>query len=1165
MGGVVLNLRFIIGRAGSGKTHNCLTEIRQALLDSPAGPSIIFLVPEQATFQMEYALTTTPGLGGLIRAQVLSFRRLAFHILAETGGAARVPIGELGKRMVLRRLLESNREQLNIFNHSAEFPGFADKIASAIGEMKIYGIRPNELISAATIVSSEQKLLHDKLSDLALLYQDLEQYMAGRYTDPDDYLDILANNIEASSTIKKTEIWVDGFTGFTPQELAVIKSLLKNSLGLSVTLCIDPDQLNKTLTEEDLFYPPWVTYQEIKHIVEQTGAQLEKPLLLNSNGLPRFIASPAITHLENNYFQYPLNPCLETISEIQIAAGANRRAEVAACAREIINLCQDKNYRWRDIAVLLRDIESYHELIATIFNDYQIPFFIDHKRSIMHHPLVELIRSAIDVIATGWSYEPVFRYLKTDLIPTTREEVDILENYVLAHGIRGHRWTDESDWNYRRQYTLGEDKDLNEAEIDRMNQLNCYRRQATSALAEFEQMIKQSANVHSYSVALFHLIEKLEIASKLTAWSIEEEQAGRLEMAREHLQIWNLVINLLDEIVASLGDEQISLETYLAILDAGFESMQLGLIPPGLDQVVIGSLDRSKNPNLKAVLLLGASEGVFPAHITEDGVFNDTERERLDQLGLTLAPGSRRRAFDEQFLIYTAITRAGNYLWISYPLADDEGKTITPSPVIKRIKELFPQIKESVFQSEPTWKHKDDWTFISRPEQTLNYLAGSLREAKAGHQISPLWIDVYNWFLQNNRKIFQAIPILDGVFHFNQEDSVNPEITHKLYGQPLSASVSRIELYKSCPFAHFSAYGLRLKERPLYKLAAPDMGEFFHAALKDFVEQLKTNELDWDHLNNEQCLSISNNVVEKLTPQLLNEILLSTARYRYLAEKLKRIINRATLILSEHARRSLFKPLGVEISFGPGGQIPPVTINLPGNTLQLSGRIDRIDFAQKDGQNYLQIIDYKSSANTITLPDVYYGLKLQLITYLHVALTHADKFNCPNALPGGIMYFMVKEPLIKSAWPLEPTLIEQNLLKILKMKGYLLANPAVIRMMDNKLDTGWSDLFSVGINKNDSFYSKSNVITTEQFATLRNYLEKIFHESGQEIINGHVEINPYRKKEITACKYCSFTALCQFDTLLEENKYHHLPAINNDQFWNLLSDRRDSDESSQMD
>lgn len=1163
-----MSLRFIVGRAGTGKTKYIIDRIYTAVTEEPSGPPVILLVPEQATFQQEYALTL--ALGGSIRAQVLSFRRLAYRVLLETGGASRVPIGELGKRMVLRELLERHQTSLRVFGSCCRRPGFTDCLARTIGEMKTYLVSPDHLDKACRMLDNSV-LLRDKLADTALIYRELEAYLANRYTDPDDYLNLLAEKITAAGSLRGAEIWVDGFKGFTPQENAVIEKLAQTAGSVNIALCLDSSLLTEELSEDHPFHPTWKTYQTISHSAQINKIGLSQPVILDPVPPFRFSRSPDLAHLEKNFYCYPAPVFDNPADNVLLVHGANRRAEVEACAREIIRLARDCNYRWRDMAVMLRDLETYHGVISMVFQDYDIPFFIDRKHTVIHHPLAELIRSALEVVIKDWTYEPVFRCLKTDLVLPDREAVFILENYVLAHGIRGGRWTDGREWTYRRQYTLGEDRDISDCESAELAAVNKARKLAVPALANFAGKVSRGRTVRDYTTALFELLEELAVTDKLDTWRTEAEDDGRLTEAREHAQIWGKIISLLDELVEALGDEEISLEAYSEILSAGLETLTLGLIPPGLDQVVVGSLDRSRNPDIRAAFILGAAEGIFPARPQDDGIFNDTERDRLEQSGVNLAPGSRRRVFEEQFLIYSALTRASDRLWISYPAADEDGRSISPSPVIERIRELLPQAVEKSRQVEPvTGIPTDPLEFIVRPGRALSYLSGKLREARTGIMIDPVWWELYNLFVSGPWRE-QAGRVIPAIFHQNTEKRIPRETTRVLFGSPVKASVSRLEKFRACPFAHFSMYGLRLKERDIYRLEAPDMGELFHAALKTFGEELQRRSLDWGRLSDEQCLQLSSDIVSDLAPRLQSEILLSTARYRYFTGKLGKIVDRAVLTLAEHSRRSRFRPAAFEISFGPGETLPPLEIGLPdGERMVLSGRIDRLDVALTDQAAYLRVIDYKSSDYSVSVDEIFHGLKLQLLAYLHVALSHFSALAGPEnhrdiVKPAGILYFTVKNPIVQGSGPMTGDEAAKFILARLKMKGLLLADPQVLQMMDNLARPDNCELFNVRLKTDGTFYSNAPVVDEHNFTALRSYLNRLLTELGTEIMAGKVSIEPHRRGPVTACRFCSFKPVCKFDLLVEGNRFRNITALSNDQVWQAIAGKEGDDEHQLLD
>lgn len=1149
-----MSLRFIIGRAGSGKTRACLDAIRAELTARPAGPPLIFLVPDQATFQTEYTLATTPGLKGFIRAQVLSFQRLAFRVLQEAGGVARPHIGDLGKRMLLRRLLEQRRDKIKIFRRSTSQPGFADTLARTLGEIKNYCIEPDALAAASTALRElhGSEILSEKLEDLYLLYNDLDAVLEDRFIDPDDYLNLLADRLAMSNAVRGGEVWVDGFSGFTPQEYLVLSSLLHSAARVNITLCTDLKTLSGNPDETGLFYLIRETHDSLGELAARERVLVERSLTLDGTGKTRY-NSPGIAHLEKYYFKYPAPIRDDPVSDVTLAAAANPRAETEGAAREITALCRDAGYRYRDIIILLRNLDTYHDLISNVFADYNIPVFIDRKRPVMHHPLVELVRSALEVYISDWSFNPVFRFLKTDLTALGRQEIDLLENYVLAHGIRGSRWTDDKPWTYRRRLSLEEDTEITDVEEEELEVINTIRRQVTAGLTEFFSIVCQASNVRDMTGALFSLLAGLGVPDLLESWSRKAEKEGQLESAREHSQIWSGLTGMLDQVVEALGDEVMSAEEYAAVLDTGFDSMRLGQIPPGLDQVVVCSLERSRSPKARAAFVMGVSEGVLPARVSDGGILSEGERERLQAVGLKLAPGSRRRVFDEQYLVYIALTRSSEKLYLSYPLADDEGGAAALSTVAARVRELLPGLEVKFWPVEPDGAEIDDLDFVSSPARTLSHLVTRMREIKAGRCVAPLWQDVYSWFMSSEYKKTSSF-LLSSIFASNREGRLSSGLGRTLYGHRLQTNVSAIEKFRACPFAHFLARGLKLQERTIYKVGAPDLGQFFHAALKLYGDRVRELGFDWGQLDGKACQALAGDVVDMLAPRLQSEILLSSARWKYLTGKLKKTVQQSALILTEHSRRGSFQPIGLELAFGPAGDIPAVTFKLPGDSeMVLTGRIDRIDSAKGSEGVYLRIIDYKSGRVTVSLQDIYHGLKLQLLAYLDVALQYAEILAGSRGLPGAMLYFRIDDPLVKTAGEIPPAEdLQKMILREFRMSGLLLANPEVVQLMDNSI-AGDSDLIPVQMKKNGEFSARSQVISNEQFDLLREHLRCQLISAGSDITGGVVDISPYRCGTFRPCRYCPYKPVCQFDVLFEGNNYRLIKPEEDKVIWSRLT------------
>lgn len=1137
-------VRFILGRAGAGKTEYCLQEAAGYFRRHPDA-RLIIMVPEQATYQMEKAFAEKIDNTGFMGAEVLSFRRLAYRVFNEVGGAARSFIGDLGKRMILRRILAERRQDLHIFGAAANRPGFADHLSEALSECKMYKVTPEAMAFAGERYRGENAVLAAKLHDLSLIYADFTAFLQDRYLDPDDFLTLLADKIKKSRYLSGAYIWLDGFVKFTPQQLDVLAELGKRAGRVTVSLCLDQESFKEPPAEGNVFFLPAQTLDRVVRKLTEAGVPVEAPVFLDGDQPPRRFAAADLVHLEQNFFRQPVRTFAGMPMGIRLLAAANRRAETEGAAREITRLVREKGYRYRDIGLLLRNLADYAPLIETIFADHDIPFFLDEKRTVMHHPLIELIRSALETVAGNWPTDAVFRFLKTDLTPVSRDEVDLLENFCLAYGIRGHMWLAEKPWGAGKQLAAGEKEHI--------EKINGIRQRAVQHLLNFHRAVQTGANVADYAQALYRLLTDLNVPDRLQAMSSAAIKRGSLDRAREHDQVFGGVIAILDEAVDALGTETLSIGEFAEILETGFETLRLGLIPPGLDQVTVGSLDRSRNPKLKAAFVLGVNDGVLPAKIGEEGLFTDAERLALTQIGVALSPGSRQRIFEEQFYVYTALTRASEYLWVSYPLADEEGRGLAPSYVIRRLREIFPRISERMLPVIPD-PAADDLEFITNPGRTLSYLAANLRERKKGFPLSPVWLDAYNVLAADREWAPYTRRILSALFAENQERPISPQTAKKLYGQRLCTSVTRLEKFAACPFAHFAAFGLRLKERPVYKLTAPDLGQFFHGVLKKIGDWLLAEHRGWGDLTPEECSALSSQAVSELAPALQNEILMSTARYRYITRKLTRIVERTVSVLAAQERRGQgqFMPLYLEAGFGHGETLPPLILTLPGGeSLELNGRIDRIDGARLKDALYLRVIDYKSGTPVFDLSRLYFGLSLQLLVYLDVILENTSVLFGEPGFFAGMLYFMVKNPLLSVTRPLTGEDLENALLKKFRMQGLLVDNAEVVRLMDQVTAKADSPVIPVyfdaaGLGK------RSKVVSDEVFNRLRQHIRQLLTQAGEAIFRGEVGIRPAKWKDFLACGPCEFRPVCQFDTLRPENDYHRLPALKADEVVALL-------------
>ncbi|RFU67566.1 helicase-exonuclease AddAB subunit AddB [Bacillus sp. V59.32b] len=1159
-----MSLRFLLGRSGTGKTTRILDEIRGKLQESAEGNPIIYLVPEQMTFLSEYKLITTPGLAGMIRSQVYSFTRLAWRVLQETGGMSRIHLDSVGVNMLIRKIIEEKKDDLKMFRRSSEKQGFIAQLEEMLTEFKRYCINPEEIreFMGDPALQTDKEMnggLENKLHDLEIIYQAFEDELVGKYLDSEDYFKLLVEKMADSPYIAAAEIYIDGFYSLTPQELRVVEELMRLSKGVTVSLTLDQPYRHNQPENLDLFRQTAGLYHSIYSAAERLGISCEEDIILSSP--KRFAQSPALQHLEANFAIRPARTFLEETA-VTLSPAVNRRSEIEGTARTILRLVREENYRWKDIAILVRNGDSYHDIIQTVFRDFQIPIFIDTKRSMLNHPLIELIRSTLEILLANWRYEPVFRSIKTELLypidqnqNSMREQVDRLENYVLSRGIKGTKWTSKERWIYRRLRGLELDERIQTDKEKRTeDELNELKQLFTEPILRLSRRLKRVRSGREYCEALYLYLEELHIPEKLDKWKFEAEDEGDLVSARQHEQVWNAVVKLLDQFVEMLGDEPITLKQFSTIIETGIESMKFSLVPPAIDQVLVANLDQSRLDDIKAAFVIGLTEGVLPGKASADGIFSDRDREKLTQAGLEVAPSSIIRLMDEEFTAYKAFMTPSKQLYLSYPLADEEGKSLLPSSYIKRIREVLPNLQENVYTGDPS-----DLTaslqaeYAANYDVALSYLTAQLQLKKRNYPIHPLWWDVYNAYMDNDILKPKAEQVLSSLFYQNKAKKLSMDTSTKIYGENITASVSRMEMFNSCAFAHYAAHGLKLQERKVFRLDAPDIGEMFHGALKLISDYLRDQNISWASLTKSQCLQLAKEAVDRLAPKLHNEILLSTNRHHYLRRKLEDVIGRASMVLSEHAKNSGFSPVGLELGFGKGGQLPPLSFTLKNGTkMELIGRIDRVDKAEENDSVYLRVLDYKSSEKDLNASEVYYGLALQMLTYLDIVITHSRSLVGKEAFPAGALYFHVHNPVVKSNGMLGLDEIEKAIYKSFKMKGLLLGDPNVIQLMDQSLETGQSEMIPAGFKKDGSLQSKSKIASMEEFSLLKNHVRTMYQDAGESIIDGKVDIKPYKLKDKIPCTFCSFKSVCQFDQTLEDNQFRILTPRKQDDVLEIL-------------
>ena len=1120
------------------------------------GTPLILLLPEHMTYQAERELAASMREGkGFLRARVFGFRRFARQVLLEVGGMACPRVTEVGRSLLLKKILNRRRGELKVFGRAAKQRGFSRTLSEAIQELKSYGLRPEDMKKAAE--KAEEPRLRGKLEDLALLSEDFQRAMKGRYNDNEDVMDALAQRLPGAKFLRGAEVWVDGFIFFNPQERRVLGELMKLADEIHVSLAMEPDLRSPAnLRQTGLFHRSWRTMEELRKMGEELGLSWKvRPLKGFHRG-----RGEALRQIEGQLFARSFRPVPEAAEGVILAEAAVRRLEVDAAASDILRLCRDKGFRYRDIGILLRD-EAYGGLLDFALEEHGIPFFRDAKRSAAHHPLAELLRSAFEALR-GWRYEPLFRCLRTGFFPVTWEQLDRLENYVLEFGIRGAgRWLAEEDWRWQRRSPEEAGEGPEERTEKLLTEINFARRQVAAPLASFRQGVRAARTVREMTEALYLFLLELKAPERLMEWADRAEAEGRLDVAEEHRKIWGDVIDLMDQMAELSGGEVMPPGEYADLLGEGLDTLEFSLVPPGLDHVSVASFDQNSLANSRAIYILGANEGIMPRHSKEKGLFTDGERLHLQEAGVELSSGALEGSLAERYLLYRGFTEARDYLWVSWSMADAAGNGVAPSSLVARLRAILPHGErlflplEYLLHSEGEEDSLDRVASLrlSNGRHALSGLVSALRRKREGQKMEEWWRDAYNWILEDETLSKARAGILKGIFFRGGEERLSEALARELFANRgrLRGSVTRFECFRKCPFRHFAQYGLKLRERQEYRFQAMDLGTLLHDALREFGEQLKASGRYWRDVSEEECHAMCQSILDRLMPRLRNELLMSTAQYRHQQERICSVAERSIRRLVALDAVSRFHPRVYEQPFGAGAGMNPLVYPLDrGMRVEILGQIDRVDLAESGG--YFLVIDYKTGASAINLLEVYHGLRMQLLTYLLAAKVLLEKSEGTEVIPAGMLYFFLKYPMLTAKSKVREEEARKEIEKKLRMPGWILAEEEVIRAIDSS-----QQFIKVRLKKSGEVYDQDRprVKTMEEFAVLLDYVDCLLESTGREILSGGIRPEPYRRKGAVPCTYCPYRAVCGFDLQLEGFRYRELEERSDDELMAAMEER----------
>lgn len=1091
-----MSLQFILGASGTGKTtylYHMVTELGEQNPDT----DYYFIVPEQFTLQTQKDLVRCNPAGGIFNIDVLSLARLAHKVFEELGREQRKVLKDIGKSMVVKRVLSKCREELLLFGANAGQSGFVEEAKSLLSELFQYGVGEAEL-EQLLLEHQGNELLCKKLQDVLILVRKFQEVLGEKYMTSEGIYNALAECLEESGTMRNCVVILEGFTGFTPSQYELLRKLLKLSKKVYISLTIPEKEAFGALEEHSLFSMSFHTMQKITSLAKEVQCGVERPVMVGTKEY-RHKEDSILGHLWSSLFRYPVKAKAEEVTEeLSVYAGADSRAECRFAVTKILSLLREQGYRYGEIAVIVSDMNQYGEIMEQELTKAGIPCFLDYKKNMSENTFAEYLRSVLRIAEAGLNTEVLISYMKNALSGWETEKVWNLENYCLALGIRGHQFQKEWKRTYRTRTAVS------------LEELNALREKLMLELTPLIRAFQnKESTVMEWTKELFYFLKNQGIEQKLKQKEEEFLEQGDRLRAREYAQVYRVVLELFDQLVELLGEETISAKEYRELVETGLREAKVGLIPTGSEQIIIGDMERTRLREIKALFFLGVNDGKVPAVANNTGILSDKDRQMLSNGEIELAPDPMTRACNGQFYLYMNLTKPSKKLYITYAALDEEGKGIRVSYLIGKLKALFPKL---VVQSKFDSKAEE---FVQNDKGKRAFLT-SLREFAMGEATEEFG-ELYRWYKEQLSEE-ELENLKEAAITKNKSEALTKEIAEELYGASIVGSVTRMEQYARCAFAHFLKYGLSLEERQEYRLVAPDIGNLYHDGLKRFGEELQSTGKKWQDTSPNEREALAKKCAKEAVEAYATDIFVSSAKNKYLTKQMERVLKKTLDVLTVQLENSGFSPVAFEQEFFHTDR-----------NLKLYGVVDRVDICESSQGEFVKIVDYKSGTQDFSLEELYYGLSMQLAVYMTAVLREREE---KNPIPAAMFYYHVDDPIVNKSEH-----IEQDVLKALRVKGLVNKNPEVIKSLDKEFYSKAGGLAAsikslkipVETDKDGGLKKSSKVADSQTFSALSDYVYQKLKQESEEILSGAVQIAPYKCDKKTGCDYCGYASVCGFD------------------------------------
>lgn len=1172
-----MTLQFIRGTADSD-LEQPLLDASLAWLNADPANEVFYIVPNHMKFEQEIDVlkrmqraqgNVENGIASM-KLQVFSFNRFAWYYLQHTEYYSAEMLTEAGAAMVFRKILNEKEASLQVYRGEINKPGFIQQLLELYQELKTGNIAVEELTSLLTTGTTQQiqeKDMAVKIQDLQLIFTTFEYEMERYGIKSAEIIDALATYL-TSQNLENILVVIHGYSYFSARERKLIEVLIKRCGQVKLSLVLDRKYTAELPQPLSIFYETGTTYHQLYQLARQENVPVladivgQKGTLTTFEGLQQLQSYWAASQERTpTAKERPISS-----DHVQIWNAETPKEEINAIATEIRRLVVEEGYRYQDIQLVTRDLTSYETLIEPLFSMNEIPVYLDRDMAMEQHPLVEFIQSLFSIQAYNYRYKDVIRFLRTELFfPITDEEtveewqqtrkrwrkkIDLTENVVLAYGYEGFRWQKKENWQFIR-YDFETETEEDTAYLE--TEANTVRRLIQENIPPFFKNMEKATNGLEAASYFYRFLVEAGVEKQLMMWRNQAIAEGQLEAARNHEQTWQALMTLLDEYVTIYGETPFQLTTFEEVFTSGLEGLRYSKVPTAIDQIQVRSLDLARPGQAKVIFGFGLTDQMLPKKMENKSLLSDEERElmntQLDEKSY-LPMDTKQRIANEPFVAYILFAAATERLYLSYASIHDTTKDVKISPYLVPLQTAFELtlVQKSAVDNESN--SRVSLSYISTYRKLISDLTVLKRQATANKQpLAPFWQTLEKTLNQHSMASLAA-QVFSSLSYRNIPEALEESLAESLYTKQIYTSVSRIESFYRCQYQYFARFGLGLKEREIFGLSPAATGDFFHEALDQFFKLLFSQKKQLHLLTEQEVALFTEQVLAAVFKEAKFSILDSSSRMNYIRYQLAQTIKKVSWALKKQSERSGLSTVQTEVLFGQLATQKGIKgLELPlekGGKVSVRGKIDRVDQLITNEAVYLSVIDYKSSHRKFNMTEAYYGLAMQMLTYLDVALMDAVNLVGQAAKPAGSLYLHVQNPIL----PYEANEPEdRQLLKKFQFDGLLVNDSGLLNQLDTSLEPKQTSLvfpieesakeiIKPGRRQEDKF------VTEEELSILLAHNRGKFIEAGNKITNGELELNPaYQGKERIACRYCPFRSVCNFDVLLKENNYQRIDPL----------------------